>query len=490
MRVPPYLLGLLWIAAASAADPVPKPPKPAAAKLAKTLEALIDRSPLAARSLVGVHVASLATGRTLFARNENRLFLPASNMKLATSAVALTRLGPQHTFVTRLLREPSGDLALIGGGDPSLSFRVYPYRKDAPPLDPLHAIEELADQAVAAGLQRVDGDIIGDDRLFPWAPYAPSWSQDDPLTNDGAAVSALSLNDNVIAVTIRGGERPGDPATLELNPPLEYFAIDNRVITAAASPATARVSRPPGSSQLLLWGSVPRGGATTVFAAVDDPALFAAGALYHALARRGIPIRGRPLARHRSVYEDNPAPGGEVLATRTSPPLIELLQVVDKVSQNLHAELILREVGRVAGRTGTREAGLEAAADLLAYAGAPPEDYRLEDGSGLSRNAQITPRSLTRLLAWMYASRHRDAWMSLLPVGGEDGTLSNRLCCTGEAHSIRAKTGSLARAVTLSGYAGSKTHGMLAFSILVNNFAAPAPTVRAWVDRMALALVD
>jgi D-alanyl-D-alanine carboxypeptidase/D-alanyl-D-alanine-endopeptidase (penicillin-binding protein 4) len=462
--------------------------------LAQTLEsrlnAIINSSPISARASLGMHVVDLKTGKTLYARNENHLFLPASNMKLATSAVALSRLGPDYRFITRVVGEASGDITLVGGGDPSLSWRPYPYQKDAPPLNPLYAIEELAGQLVARGLKRVDGDVVGDDRLYPWAPYPPTWSVDDAIGSDGAPVSALSLNDNTIAITVRPGGAPGDPALLELNPPLEYFAIDNRVTTTTANGGRVRVSRASGSNQLLLWGSVPAKGATALYVAVDDPALFAAHALYDALVRRGIRIRGRPVARHRSVFEDDSPVNGETLAARASPPLSQLLQVVDKVSQNLHAEMLLREVGRVTRQSGTREAGLEELSAMLAAAGVAPDEFRLEDGSGLSRNAQVTPRALTRLLASLHGSTHWDTWLSLLPVGGEDGTLASRMCCTPAARSIRAKTGTLARAVNLSGYAESRTNGMLAFSILVNNFAAPAADVRAWVDRIALALVE
>src|SRR5262249_4789123 len=152
------------------------------------------------------HVVDLKTGKTLYSRNENRLLLPASNMKLATSAAALTRLGADYRFTTRLVLEPSGDLVIVGSGDPSLSWRTYPYDKDAQPLEPLHALEELVTQAIEAGLDHVDGNIVGDDTTYPYDPYPPTWTNADTLNDDGAPVSALTLNDNVIAVTIQAGE--------------------------------------------------------------------------------------------------------------------------------------------------------------------------------------------------------------------------------------------------------------------------------------------
>jgi len=465
-----------------------------AADLQSAIDALMEASPVA-RASVGIQVVDLKSGAALYSRNADRLYLPASNMKLFTAALALERLGPDYRLTTRLVRAGSGDLILVGGGDPSLSGRAYPYQKDTPATNPLRAIEELADQAVAAGITRVDGDIVGDDQLYPWAPYPPSWTVDDMSGEDGAPVSALTLNDNAIALSIQPAARAGELASITFRPALEYYAVDNQVLTVAGEKeARIRLARMPGSRQLLVWGSIPLAGATVrETVAVDDPALFAACALYDALARRGVAIRGRPAARHRSVSQDPWPVEGEVIATRTSPPLAELLQVLEKISQNLHAELMLREVARVTRGAGTRESGLQELSAWLTSIGIKAEEWRAEDGSGLSRNDQVSPRALTRLLSTMAASKNGAAWLSLLPVGGEDGTLERRLCCVSDAtaaRQVRAKTGTLARAIALSGYADSKTRGRLAFSILVNNFSAPPAEVRAWVDKIALTLVN
>lgn len=461
------------------------------ADLEQNIDALVNTSPLAARSSIGIHVVSLVSGKPLYARNEDRFFLPASNMKLFTTALALTKLGPDYRFETRLIEEPSGDVTLVGSGDPSMSGRVYPYRRDAPNGPPLKPIEDLADQAVAAGLKHVRGDIVGDDRLYPWAPFPPNWSQSDAAGESGAPVSALSVADNFITIVFKPGATPGALAAISLTPPLEYFAIDNRVITVAAkAEERIRVNRVPGSRQLLLEGTIPAGAQTaSASVALDDPALYAACALYDALTRRGVSIDGHPVARHRSAGEAYQAPDGKTLATRFSPPASELIQMTDKVSENLHAELLLREVGRAGGEGGLDSALAEMKV-FLTRIGAAPSESRIDDGSGLSRNALVTPQLVTRLLSYMYASKFRDTWVAMLPVGGEDGTLSRRLCCVSDAASIHAKTGTLNRAITLSGYADSKSRGWLAFSILVNDFAAPAAEVQAWVDKIALALVE
>jgi serine-type D-Ala-D-Ala carboxypeptidase/endopeptidase (penicillin-binding protein 4) len=463
-----------------------------AATLEERIDSIIDASPLAKRSAIGVHVVNLESHKTLYAKNSEKLFLPASNMKLFTTALALERLAPDHTFLTRLITESSGNLVLVGGGDPSMSGREYPYKKDAPAHPALSGLEHLVADAVAGGLTRVDGDIVGDDTLYPWVPYPPNWSQSDALGLDGAPVSALTLNDNAITLRILPGEKPGDPAEVAPVPSIEYFAIDNRVVTGEPRSATQiHIERYPGSRQVELSGSIPAGkNIFTEAVAIDDPAYFAACALYEILVRHGVEIRGVPVARHRSPGEPAPGVSGRLWATRTSPPLSELLQVVAKVSQNLHAELMLREVGRVKGSDGTREAGMKVMDGYLKAMGATSDEARVDDGSGLSRNAEVAPRLVTRLLSHMNESDMRDVWMAFLPVGGEDGTLSRRLCCSSESRAIQAKTGTLNRAVALSGYADSKSNGKLAFSILVNNFGSQTRDVQAWVDKIALALIE
>ncbi|MBV8847581.1 MAG: D-alanyl-D-alanine carboxypeptidase/D-alanyl-D-alanine-endopeptidase [Bryobacterales bacterium] len=452
-----------------------------AADLPHRLDYLIDSNPLAQHANVGIHVVDLKSGKSLYGRNENRLFLPASNLKLFTSALALQKLGPDYRFTTRLIRESAGDIVLAGSGDPSLNGRAYPYQRDASLGPGLASIEDLADQAVTAGLREVKGDVIGDDRLYPWSPYPPSWTQDDAIHESGAPVSALSVADNIVNIAISPGSAAGDPAKLTLEPRLEYFAIDNRITTAAgAGFAEIQVSRLPGARQILLSGTMRlKAGSVREQVGVDDPALYSAYALQEALTRRGVLVRGHPAARHRSPETKYVAPEGETLAVRISPPLSQILQLLDKVSENLHAELMLGAAG-----------GLDGLNSFLSSIGGGPRDSRIDDGSGLSRNDQVTPKLMTRLLAHMYKTNNRDAWIAMLPVGGDDGTLSKRLCCSAGARRIHAKTGTLARSIALSGYAESKTHGWLAFSIFVNNFAAPASEIQAWIDKIALTLTE
>lgn len=210
------------------------------------------------------------------------------------------------------------------------------------------------------------------------------------------------------------------------------------------------------------------------------------------MLQRGIALSGHAVARHR--FPDETTSGlpklEVVLAEHRSPPLFELLQVVDKVSQNLHAEMFLREAAVASGRVGSREAGLGAMADFLTGIGISSEEYQFTDGSGLSRDTLVSPTAVTQLLAHMNESPHREEWLKLLPIGGEDGTLGSRFAGHPEARAIHAKTGTLDHVKAISGYADTTANGRVAFSLLVNNFEEPGPGVTRTIDELALALLQ
>ena len=454
---------------------------------------------------MGLEVVRLRDGKVLYQRDSGHRLVPASNMKLFTSALALVRLGPDFRFTTEIVAEQpidaagtlEGDLALVGGGDPSLSARSYPYQYQ-PAAAPgsgysFRAIEELADQLIARGLKRVDGDVVGDDRRYVWEPRPGGWSIDDAEWEYGAPVSALILDDNSFALTLRPGARAGDLAQVWLTPPFEYFAIDNRVRTGAGGERKVEIERAAG--EVHLRGVLPVGDAGfSELLAVDDPARYAAEVLRDVLERRGVAIRREAVARHRFADEiaDEPRDSSArvVLASRTSPPLAELLQVTDKVSQNLHAEVMLREVGFLKKQPGSQEAGLIEMREFLREIGIGKDCCQFTDGSGLSRSTLVTPAAVVRLLAYMYKSSYRDVWLSLLPIAGVDGTLAKRFEDHPEARTIHAKTGSMAHVRSLSGYVTVPGRDPLAFSVIVNNTTAPGPEVRRAIDRIALALVD
>ena len=464
------------------------------ASLAESIRRLLAESRAAQAAFWGIEVVDLKTGHTLYQRNATQFFVPASNTKLFSTSLALTRLGADFTFQTRVLADAppgadgtiNGDLRLVGGGDPNLSPRAIPYQKGPVTGNPLAAIEDLAAQVVSRGVKRIEGDIVGDDTWYIWEPYGPGWAIDDPQYDYGAPVSALTVNDNTLVVTVRPGEREGDPAAIGLDPALEYYTIQNRVRTVAAG-GERRIhsQRVPGTYQLELWGTIALGDHGEDLAlGIEDPAQYAALALRQALEERGITVMGDALARHALPGETVEPDTGQELARRVSAPLLEDLRITDKVSQNLHAEMALRAVGRAVRQEGTREAGLEELKTFLTEAGVAADGYTIHDGSGLARLNLVTPHTVVQLLRYMYAGPGRENWISLLPLAGQDGTLTGRFGGTAAEGRIHAKTGSLSHVNALSGYVQRTSGDWVAFSILANNSNAPADAIRGVMDRL------
>lgn len=455
------------------------------------VERILQSKPAGQRALWGIKAVDVATGRTLAAVNPGRLFRPASNAKLFTTAYALTSLGPRYALATTVLGSATpdregriaGDLIFVGGADPSLSGQPA-LRKIDQPGDPLQAVEELAAQVAAAGVRQVEGDVVGDDTLLPWEPYPDGWTLDDSTWDYGAPVSALMVGNGAVKLRIVCSTNNGPPS-LTLIPPVEYFAIDQSVRCGSNNRPDLTLDR---SRQLLrVRGEMPAAGAEFALA-VDDAARYSAYALREALLRRGIAVRGGAVARHRTVSEPYVAPQGVELARRTSPPLVELLRILNKVSQNQYAEILLRETARVRGGPGTLKDALERRRAYLASIGIPESGAKLADGSGLARQNLITPNAMITLLLAMHASTHRDEWLSLLPVGSVDGTLEDRFRNDPAGRRIRAKTGTLSAVTALSGYVDRRRGGRTAFTIIVNNYDVSTSEIRALVDRVALLL--
>jgi D-alanyl-D-alanine carboxypeptidase/D-alanyl-D-alanine-endopeptidase (penicillin-binding protein 4) len=479
-----------------------------AASLPENIERLIASSQASRTAFWGIQIVALGRGKILYERNAGHFFVPASNAKLFTTALALTRLGPDFAFQTRVISDQPPDaggrirgaVRLVGGGDPNLSARTVPYRMGPTTGDPLAAIEELADQVAARGVKRIDGGIVGDDTWYVWEPYATGWAIDDPLSDDGAPVSALSVNDNTLTLTVQPGITVGDLAVLTLNPPLEYYSLDNRIRTVAAGgQRRIHFDRTPGSMDLQIWGTIPlRDHGQDILLGIEDPALYGAKALGQMLEQRGITVEGPVTAHH--VYPEEvadltqapavPQNSATELARHTSAPLLEDLRITDKVSQNLHAELALRAVARARRNIGSFEAGREEMKAFLGEVGVESGAYTLFDGSGLSRLDLVTPAAVVKLLRYMYDSPARVNWISLLPVAGIDGTLSSRLGEGPVLGRIHAKTGSLSHVSALSGYAERRDGQWVAFSILANNYNGSAPEIRGIMDRICTLIME
>jgi D-alanyl-D-alanine carboxypeptidase/D-alanyl-D-alanine-endopeptidase (penicillin-binding protein 4) len=461
-----------------------------AAKLTVVME-----EPKAARARWGFQVVQLSSGRVLAEHNSGQFFIPASNTKLYSTALALLTLGPGYRFTTRLRATQApdgqgvlrGSLRLIGDGDPTMSARTYPYTKGRQKGGALDAIERLADQVAGLGVRRIEGDILGDDSKWPWEPYPDGWALDDAVWEYGAPVSALTINDNAMRMELTAGQTAGDPVRISLSPALEYYWIDNRLRTETG-PRRVEVRRDAGTRQIQLIGQVPpASGTLTEWIAVDDPALYAAHALHEALTRRGIAVLGEPRAHHRApgaAYVE-PEPGIE-LARHDSRPFGEIVEVVNKVSQNLHAEICLREAAFVLTRDGSAAAGVSQLSALLARLGVSEQDFDFRDGSGLSRLTLTTPATSVRLLQHMWDSPVRAEFERSLPIGGQDGTLERRFGGMPQGRRVTAKTGTLTHVNALAGYVDSATFGKIAFSLMVNASNGPASGIRSAMDRFCV----
>lgn len=455
-----------------------------AAELRRDLGAVL-RAPVLARSHWSILVKSLDRGDILFEHNAGKLVMLASNMKILTMAAAAERLGWDHRFETTLESSApvvdgvlGGDLVVRGGGDPSVALR-----DDVA----LHTFDEWARQLRDAGIRTIDGRIVGEDDALDDEELGPGWSWDDMAYAYSGPVSALLYNESLIRITLRPGRAAGDPAVIEPVPAHDHgLAIVNRVTTGAAgTEASLDVRRERGSSELVIAGVVPVDvkEPPSFTAAVENPTLFFARSLKSALVARGFEVTGEA-ADGDTLAADDAARAGpmRVLARHLSAPLTDTGRTFMKVSQNLYGELFVKALGRAAGE-GSTARGQESIRLTLDTWGVPRDSYVLADGSGLSRLNYASAEALVRVLERMYHDeRHREAFLQTLPIGGQDGTLRNRLrapWASGQAH---AKTGSISNTRALSGYLATRGGETLVFSIVANNFSLPGWRIEMVID--------
>jgi len=460
---------------------------------------------------------------------------------LYTTAAAMALLGQTTTFKTKIVAKGvfggtetlTGDLVLVGAGDANLSGREIPYvapalrpkaEPGAPPLpevNPLRYLEGMADQVAATGLKVVNGDVVGDDTLFPWEPYPQDWSIDDTVWGYGAPVSALTINDNQIKVTVTPAAIVGQPATVVVDPAVpSYYTLDVSVTTGEQkSGSHVQMERALGSKVLRVYGSIAVDAEPDEEeVAIHDPAEFAAVALKGMLEKRGIVVTGKARATHRVYLEEKgftermKEPGQEnavvtggntggsclgtppdtlekTLASHKSPPLLEDVTVTNKVSQNLHAELWLHHLGkRVFCGDGSTVAGARMVRAFLENAGIDKDDFVFFDGSGLSGHDLVTPRATARLLQYASTQSWFADWKKSLPVGGEDGSLAERFGKAPLKEHVFAKTGTLGEARALSGYVDCASGRTVIFSIMVGNHMPQTTKDRETMDRIVAAI--
>ena len=477
--------------------------RPAETPLGETIEAILA-DPTVARAHWGISVVS-PDGRSIYALNDGQSFEPASNAKLFTTATAFAVFSQQAHFETKVVAHGTldpdgtlhGDILLEGSGDPSLSGRAWPYAgKTERPNPPLQPLQELADQiAKAALVHRIEGRIIGDDTWFPWERYGSGWASDDLQWDYGAPVSALTVNDNVVYLDLMPGTKPGNSVTATWSPAVPYYALHNAAVTGPVAPEPhLGLDRQPGSKTVRLYGTIPMNSKGVHLAlAIEDPAEFAAEAFRQMLIAEGITVAGTAGARHSlpvstgEFLEDSKAPlpqalpagttlpapaiapADKILAIYTSPPLVQDLTMINKVSQNLHAELVLRDLGKAVLNDGSIAAGARVVRQFLIQAGVDPADFLFFDGSGLSPQDLITPRAATTLLAYAARQPWGEAFRATLPIAGVDGSLAGRFTHSPVKGNLFAKTGTLSEVNALSGYLTARSGKTVILSILCND---------------------
>ena len=449
-------------------------------ELAERIDRAIDESDLAS-SRWGIHVISITDGSTLYQRNADQLFTPASNMKIYTTGVALNVLGPDFRWRTSVYANAqpdangrvAGDLVLYGRGAPDFVSQS----KD----ETRGSLAKLVDDLYQRGVRRIDGNVIGDESYFRGDPLGEGWQWTDLQWYFAAEASALTINGNEVGVNLVPSSRSDGPPEVKAAEPSAYVKVENRMVTGKGVRPTIGVYRGLSDNNVRVWGEFPSG--SKGFGArlsVHNPALWAASMFRDVLRSRGITIAGEAQARDSRVAPSqrfNPSQAVE-LAFVNSQPLSEIAKKTNKESNNLYAELILRTIGRERGEMaalpseigrerGDAEVGLAVIRLWLARSGVSAERLALHDGSGLSRLNLVTPASATGLLRALSKSPISNIFKDSLPLSGRDGTLTGRLKMLTDR--VSAKTGSLTYDASLAGYLTASNGDVFLFSIMCND---------------------
>lgn len=440
--------------------------------LRQVCESAVHRKGLS-NAQVGVFIAPLNhPDKPVYTYNADMSCVPASCMKLVTSAAVLDYLGPEYRFKTHVYQKGTlltngvlkGDLVIYGVGDPSMSDRYAPHKITA-------ALEHLADQVAERGIRQVDGNIIGDGTYFDNQEIGTGWSFSYLEDWYAAKVTAIALNDNCLNFEIIGGKKPGAPASVDFVPKTRFMLVDNQVKTVSGR-GRSRVSytRDVNSDILRIKGTIgPNQRSGFMWASVNDPLHYAADVFREILIAKGIEVRGRSMANrypNPTVITKDCQP----VAMYESPPLKELLKAVNKNSQNLYAEMLVKTLGKVKYGQGSYEKGLKAVKDFLATTNADLKGYRQVDGCGLSPYNEITPRQLGMVLAKMSEHKYSQTYYDSMSIPGVDGSLRHSRL-SDLTHQVRGKTGGIKGVRSLSGYITTRSGEEMVYSFMSNHIA-------------------
>ncbi len=457
--------------------------------LARDMESIL-RDPALDSAHLGVVIDSVTTGQRLFQLNGSKRFVPASNMKLFTSAAALIALTPEYRYETRLLTGGSlrsgilhGDLIIEGSGDPTISG----YFNGG---DPLHVFRQWTTRLKEMGVREIRGNLIIDNSAFTGQPYPAGWEIGDATNCFSAPRDAFTFNNNCIQLDITPGSGR-ERIRLVMEPVTGYVRLHNR-LTQQPGPDPGMVGFEYTTPRtLLITGSIGTQGDTiTRYVAVNHPAYFGGFVFKETLAADGIAVKGeitcaRNCPKTIDIQDIRRKKTFKTTAVYRSPKLSEIIKVVNKLSNNLYAELLLFAIAKAAG-----DESAHAALATLRNAGIDTAGVSMADGSGLSRHNLVTPGAIVDLLKAMAHGPHASCYIESLPVMSVDGTLGSRLKGSVAEGRIRAKTGSMTHVRSLSGFVTTKNNEILAFSILSNNYDAAVQAVDTVVDRIILRLLD
>ncbi len=451
--------------------------------LARAIDRVLD-DPNIGNAFVGIHIEALDNGSVVYSRNAHKLFIPASNMKLYTTAAVLTKFGPDYKYQTLIATNGgvtdsslNGDLIIKGFGDPSISGRLYEG-------DIAAVFRSWADSLRQHGVHRISGSLIGDNSFFSDDILAEGWNWDDEPFWYSAQPSALSFNDNCVDLTIQPASAIGQPVKIIPNPDIGYLQIINRATTSVPdSSEDLHFNRERAQNVAEVSGTIPiHSEPQTESISVEKPGLYFLKTLRWILEKEGIRIAGTTVLQNRAVAFS------DTLFIHHSVPLTELIRITNKVSHNLFAEQFVKTLGAVYAGEGSFSAGAGVVADWLHSIGVAPNEFISVDGSGLSRKNYISPLGTATLLRWMYQQGHFPEYYESLPIAGVDGSLKRRMRQTSAQGNVHAKTGYVGHVRSLSGYVKNKENRMFVFSILVNNYSVPTPYINALQDKICVLL--